>query len=80
MRAARAPALAVTGTPAPATDAATAFRPEQIARLECLRIAVTPQLMRDAGMAIKFAQQLVEYVMNGAEKSELGGQGSQPPA
>jgi hypothetical protein len=58
----------------------SALRPEQAVRLDLLRIVMVPTLMRDAGVAIKFAEQLEAYVMNGAGKPETGGQGSQPPA
>lgn len=51
-----------------------AFRPEQLARLELLRIVMLPQLMRDAGVAIAFAKQLEAFVIHGAPPTEAGGQ------
>jgi hypothetical protein len=58
----------------------TALRPDQAVRLDLLRIVMIPTLMRDAGVAIKVAAQLEDFVMNGAAQAETGGQGSQPPA
>ena len=50
----------------PGFEKATALRPEQLARLELLRIIYTPN--RDAGLTIKLARELEAYV-SGTEKS-----------
>ena len=47
----------------PGLEKATVLRPEQIARLELLRIIYTPN--RDAGLTIKLARELEAYVSGG---------------
>ena len=44
----------------PGLEKASALRPEQIARLELLRIIYAPN--RDAGLTIKLAKELEAYV------------------